>query len=469
MTKRIHIIGICGTFMGGLAKLAKELGYIVQGSDQNTYPPMSTQLESLGVQLFNGYHEQNLSTSKNIDVIVVGNTISRGNPELEYTLNHKLPYTSGAQWLAEHVLHNKWVLAVSGTHGKTTTSSLLAWILEKNGYSPGFLIGGVPENFRVSARLGGSHFFVIEADEYDTAFSDKRSKFIHYHPNTLVINNLEFDHADIFDSLDDIQNQFHHLIKTIPNKGQIIYNGQQAAIQTTLAKGCWSETKRFSFSEHQHDLIDFTVRKENASGSLFSLIHANKTYHVKWELIGEHNLNNAVAAIAAAHHAGVPLQQACQALDSFKSVKRRLELKGEVNQIYVYDDFAHHPTAIQSTLEGIRANLLLTSAEKKSAGEIKSRIIAIVEVRSNTMKMGVHKNALLEAVSSADYTYFSMPKNTSWATEQFNTERCELYFDTKKLIAAIIDFVQMGDNIVIMSNGGFDNIHTRILAKLAKK
>ena len=469
MTKRIHIIGICGTFMGGLAKLAKELGYIVQGSDQNTYPPMSTQLESLGVQLFNGYHEQNLSGSKAVDIIVVGNTISRGNPELEYALNHKLPYTSGAQWLAENVLQTKWVLAVSGTHGKTTTSSLLAWILEKSGYAPGFLIGGVPENFSVSARLGGSHFFVIEADEYDTAFSDKRSKFVHYHPNTLVINNLEFDHADIFDSLDDIQNQFHHLIKTIPNNGQIIYNGQQAAIQATLAKGCWSETKRFSFSSHGHDLSDFTVRKDNASGSVFSLMHAGETFQIKWKLIGEHNLNNAVAAIAAAHHAGVPLQQACQALGSFKSVKRRLELKGEVKQICVYDDFAHHPTAIQSTIEGIKANFPLINTEKKGTQKTKSRVIAIVEARSNTMKMGVHKNALLEAVSSADYTYFSVPENTDWATDQLNTERSQLYFDTKKLIDAIIDFAQAGDHIVIMSNGDFDNIHTKILAELARK
>ncbi len=469
MTKRIHIIGICGTFMGGVAKLAKELGYVVQGSDQNTYPPMSTQLESLGVQLFNGYHEQNLSASKDIDIVVIGNTISRGNPELEYVLNHKLPYTSGAQWLAEHVLHDKWVLAVSGTHGKTTTSSLLAWILENNGYTPGFLIGGVPENFGVSARLGESHFFVIEADEYDTAFSDKRSKFVHYHPNTLVINNLEFDHADIFDSLEDIQNQFHHLIKTIPNNGQIIYNGEQASIQSTLAKGCWSEEKRFSFSGDKNDLMDFSIRKDNASGSQFSLKYEGETYQIEWRLIGKHNLNNAVAAIAAAHHAGVPLQQACQALDSFKSVKRRLELKGEVNQIYVYDDFAHHPTAIQSTIEGVRAKLSLTNTEKESTEKPKSRVISIVEARSNTMKMGIHKNTLLDAVSSADYTFFSVPDNADWATEQLNTDRSELYVDTKNLLDAIIDFAQPGDHIVIMSNGGFDSIHTRILTELSIK
>jgi len=468
MIKRIHIIGICGTFMGGVAKLAKELGYIVQGSDQNTYPPMSTQLESLGIQLFNGYNEKNLN-AEDIDIVIVGNTVSRGNPELEYVLNHKLPYTSGAQWLSEHVLHDKWVLAVSGTHGKTTTSSLLAWILEKNGYTPGFLIGGVPENFGVSARLGKSHFFVIEADEYDTAFSDKRSKFVHYHPNTLVINNLEFDHADIFDSLEDIQNQFHHLIKTIPNNGQIIYNGEQTAIQTTLAKGCWSEEKRFSFSGNMHHLIDFTIRKSNASGSLFNLEYESKTYQVEWELIGEHNLNNAIAAIAAAHHAGVPLQQACQALESFKSVKRRLELKGEVNQIYVYDDFAHHPTAIQSTIEGVKAKLSFSTIEQENTNKLKSRVIAVVEARSNTMRMGIHKNVLLDAVSSADYTFFSVPENTDWATEQFNTKCSELYFDTKKLIDAIISCAQMGDHIVIMSNGGFDNIHTRILNELAMK
>ena len=466
MKKRIHIIGICGTFMGGVAKLAKELDFIVQGSDQNTYPPMSTQLESLGVELFNGYDEQNLNNYHDIDIIVIGNTISRGNPELEFVLNNKLPYNSGAQWLAENVLHNKWVLAVSGTHGKTTTSSLLAWILEKNDYTPGFLIGGVPENFDVSARLGESHFFVIEADEYDTAFSDKRSKFVHYRPNTLIINNLEFDHADIFDSLADIQTQFHHLIKTIPANGQIIYNGESTAILDTLKLGCWSEQKCFSFSENEQNPTDFKIRKENAAGSKFSLIYDDKVHSVKWELIGDHNLNNAIAAIAAAHHVGVPLQKACEALASFRSVKRRLELKGKTKQICVYDDFAHHPTAIKSTIAGVRANLSLLHAEKKNIDKNNSRVIAIVEARSNTMKMGIHKNVLLDAVSNADYTFFAVPQNTEWATEQFNTDRSALFFETDKIVDAVVQNSQPGDHIVIMSNGGFDNIHSKILEKL---
>lgn len=457
MSKKIHIIGICGTFMGGVAKLAKELGYEVQGSDQNTYPPMSTQLEGLGVTLFSGYNKDNLDAS--IDIVVVGNTISRGNTELEHVLNTNMRYTSGAQWLAENVLQSRWVLGVSGTHGKTTTSSLLAWILEDCGYKPGFLIGGVPENFGTSARLGDSHFFIIEADEYDTAFSDKRSKFVHYHPNTLVINNLEFDHADIFNSIQDIQTQFHHVIKTVPANGQIIVNTEQKAIHETIDMGCWSEVKQFAFNENDSsNNVDFQVVKGNASGSEFSIQHQDILYPVKWELIGSHNLNNAVAAIAAAYHVGVSLTDACAALSSFKSVKRRLELRGKVNDISVYDDFAHHPTAIQSTIQGLKDS---------TSKDTQARVIAIVEARSNTMKMGVHKDALLNATQDADFTFFAVPESAEWATNKLNSNKSTVFFDSEKIIHAVIEFIKRGDHIVIMSNGGFDDIHNKILNCLA--
>lgn len=493
MTKKIHIIGICGTFMGGVAKLAKELGYEVQGSDQNTYPPMSTQLESLGVQLFNGYHESNLShesnlndaltgsnknnhPNNNIDVVIVGNTISRGNPELEYTLKNKLPFTSGAQWLAENVLNKKWVLAIAGTHGKTTTSSILAWILEYCDYKPGFLIGGVPENFGISARLGESDFFVIEADEYDTAFSDKRSKFIHYHPQTLVINNLEFDHADIFDDLNAIQTQFHHLIKTIPNNGQIIYHAEQHSINETLAMGVWSELCGFTIEKNQatekkqtkkqtkmtaHSQEHFNIQAHNADGSEFIIHyqrhkdHKGQSYQGKWDLIGEHNLNNAIAAIAAAHHVGVPIEHACAALTKFKSVKRRLELKGQVNNICVYDDFAHHPTAIQSTIKGLKASIT------------KERLIAVVEARSNTMKLGTHKEQLKKAVSEANLSYFLVPDNVTWDTTILKSNNAVIFNDVELLINELSRIAKPYDHILMMSNGGFENIHNRLLKALA--
>ncbi|MGH1427698.1 MAG: UDP-N-acetylmuramate:L-alanyl-gamma-D-glutamyl-meso-diaminopimelate ligase [Arenicella sp.] len=462
-SKKIHIIGICGTFMGGVAKLAKELGFQVQGSDQNTYPPMSTQLESLGVTLFNGYDSSNID--ENIDTIIVGNTISRGNPELEYVLNTKMPYISGAQWLSENVLHERWVLAISGTHGKTTTSSLLAWILEDCGYQPGFLIGGVPENFGISARLGKSDFFVIEADEYDTAFSDKRSKFIHYKPNTLVINNLEFDHADIFSDLKAIQTQFHHLIKIIPTNGQIIYNAQQSSIQETLEKGIWSETQSFSYSEKNNDeQNNFHVIKSNESGSAFDVIHENKRYSCEWNLIGEHNLNNAIAAIAAARHIGVTIQEACQSLKQFKSVKRRLELRGQVNNICVYDDFAHHPTAIASTISGLKARI---NSENHCADNKQGKLIAVIEARSNTMKMGTHKHALKKAVIDADRTFFAIPENVSWDTDEISGSNIHLINDIEQLVSEIISIAQPNDHILIMSNGGFSDIHNILLGRLA--
>ena len=464
-SKKIHIIGICGTFMGGVAKLAKELGFQVQGSDQNTYPPMSTQLESLGVTLFNGYDDLNIDQS--VDIVIIGNTISRGNPELEHVLNTKIPYTSGAQWLSENVLHNRWVLAIAGTHGKTTTSSLLAWILEDCGYQPGFLIGGVPENFGVSARLGKSDFFVIEADEYDTAFSDKRSKFIHYKPNTLVINNLEFDHADIFSDLEAIQTQFHHLIKVIPNNGQVIYNAQQMSIKETLKKGIWSETQSFSYTrknKEKNDSDDFQIIKSNDSGSTFSVAHENNHYPCKWDLIGEHNLNNAIAAIAAARHVGIPINEACQSLKQFKSVKRRLELRGKANNICVYDDFAHHPTAIKSTISGLKANI---NTESKDTNYKPGKLIAVIEARSNTMKMGTHKHALKTAVADADETFFAIPENVSWNTDELTGINIHLINDIEQLVTEIVSLAKPNDHILIMSNGGFSDIHNILLQQLA--
>ncbi len=472
MTKNIHIIGICGTFMGGVAKLAKELGFHIQGSDQNTYPPMSTQLESLGVKLFNGYDVSNLDDD--IDIVIVGNTISRGNPELEQVLNTKLPYTSGAQWLAENVLHNRWVLAIAGTHGKTTTSSLLAWILEECGYQPGFLIGGVPENFGVSARLGNSDFFVIEADEYDTAFSDKRSKFIHYQPNTLVINNLEFDHADIFSNLAAIQTQFHHLIKVVPENGQIIINAEQVAIQEIIDQGCWSELKKFNFRAPLNSTPnkpDFQITKNNNSGSQFTLNHENTQVSCEWSLIGEHNLNNAVAAIAAAHHVGVQLSDACKALKQFKSVKRRLELKAKVNEISIYDDFAHHPTAIESTIKGLRANISQQNIDEQAGNKHESnnksaQLIAVIEARSNTMKMGVHKDTLKGAVKEADFTFFAIPENASWDTQQLSGNTIELINNVDDLINEIAKIAKPNDHILIMSNGAFSDIHNKLIDRL---
>jgi UDP-N-acetylmuramate: L-alanyl-gamma-D-glutamyl-meso-diaminopimelate ligase len=466
MTKKIHIIGVCGTFMGGIAKLAKELGFHVQGSDQNTYPPMSTQLESLGIDLFNGYNESNITDD--IDIVIIGNTISRGNPELEHVLNNKISFTSGAQWLSENILNTRWVLAISGTHGKTTSSSLLAWILDFCGYKPGFLIGGVPENFGVSARLGESDFFVIEADEYDTAFSDKRSKFIHYHPSTLVINNLEFDHADIFDDVNAIKTQFHHLIKTIPSNGQIIFNAEVPFINDTLKMGVWSELCGFNISRKDgNDLITkntvpfFTIEALNPDGSKFLVTYKNtndlkSTFNEgKWDLIGEHNLNNAIAAIAAAHHVGVPVEHACAALTEFKSVKRRLELKGIVNNISVYDDFAHHPTAIKSTIQGLKASIG------------KNRLIAVIEPRSNTMKLGTHKEELKSSIETADMTYFLISDEVSWDTDTLKEKNTFIYSDVESLIKELTSVARPNDHILMMSNGSFSGIHNRLLNSLS--
>lgn len=427
----------------------------VTGSDANTYPPMSTQLEALGVELFEGYSANNIP--ENADVVVVGNTISRGNPELEAVLDQGLAYTSGAQWLGAHVLQGRWVLAVAGTHGKTTTSSLLAWLLEDNDLSPGYLIGGVPENFGESARLGTTPFFVIEADEYDTAFCDKRSKFVHYRPRTLVLNNLEFDHADIFADLKAIQTQFNHLLKTVPQHGQIIYNQNSDALDDVLDMGCWSELK--SFNSHNSD---WKISKIKDDASHFLLIHGDQEYEVLWNLFGDHNMANAVAAIAAAHHVGIPVANSIESLRAFKSVKRRMELIFDQNGVRVFDDFAHHPTAISETLGGLR----------RSVGQ--EQIIAILEPRSNTMKQGVHKHLLADALQQADHTLVYADSNVKWDINELQSDEnsIQAYDQTEALLDQIILLIEQyqgSSNVLIMSNGGFENLYQRLTNRLEAK
>ena len=449
---KIYIIGICGTFMGGLARIACELKMDVSGSDAHTYPPMSTQLESLGIDLFEGYSADNVPDD--CDMVVVGNTISRGNPELEHVLDNGLRYTSGAQWLGEHVLQDRWVLGVAGTHGKTTASSLLAWILEDNQLKPGYLIGGVPRNFGESSRLGDSPFFVIEADEYDTAFSDKRSKFVHYQPRTLVLNNLEFDHADIFADLKAIQIQFHHLLKTIPKHGQIISNADSKALAEVIDMGCWSETKTLS---SKTTATDWHCEKIAQDASSFNIVHEKQKYKVEWPLIGDYNMANATAAIAAAHHAGVPIENAVDSLASFKSVKRRMEMIFNNEKVRVFDDFAHHPTAIKEALNGLRS----------SVGN--KTIIAVLEPRSNTMKRGVHKHLLQGALNAADRTLIFADENVQWDIQELDDDTISSYTNIDALIASILAMLESTDSadILIMSNGGFNNLYEHLIKKLS--
>ncbi len=455
----IHILGVCGTFMGGLAVLAKAAGHTVTGCDANVYPPMSTQLEAQGIKLIEGYGPEQISLSP--DLYVIGNVVSRGNPLMEEILNRGLPYTSGPQWIGEHILQGKWVLAVAGTHGKTTTSSMLAWILEDAGYDPGFLIGGVPMNFGISARLSGSgkesSFFVIEADEYDTAFFDKRSKFVHYHAKTAILNNLEYDHADIFPDLHAIETQFHHLVRTVPGVGRVIANGREAALQRVLQRGCWSESEWFGgkdgWSLTTHDDGNFDV-----------IFNGELQGTVNWSLTGEHNRMNALAAIAAARHVGVLPAQAIAALGQFENVKRRMELRGTVNDIAVYDDFAHHPTAIATTVEGLR----------KKVG--KARILAVLEPRSNTMKLGTMKEALPGSLVDADLVFgYGASGNgkdaLGWDLAEALSplgDKARAFNDLPMLVQAIAQSAQMGDQILVMSNGGFGGVHQKILDALAK-
>ncbi len=461
----IHILGICGTFMGSLAQLAKASGHRVTGSDKNVYPPMSTQLEAAGIELIEGFDESQLDLAP--DIIVVGNVVSRGNPVMEAILDRGLPYISGPQWLSENILRDKWVLAVSGTHGKTTTSTMLAWIMEYAGMSPGYLIGGVPQNFDCSARLGESDFFVIEADEYDTAFFDKRSKFVHYHARTLVINNLEYDHADIFPDLLAIQKQFHHLVRTVPRNGVVI-RADAPEIDEVMAMGCWTDEQVMGGSgDWQYSL------KEDA-GSGFEIVYQGKVCgEVTWPLTGMHNVQNGIAAIAAARHVGVEPATACEALSQFSGVKRRMELLAKVGEVCIYDDFAHHPTAIETTLAGLR----------KSVGD--TPIIAVIEPRSNTMKQGCHKSALAVSVAKANRVLWFQDEQLSWslsdyvlsnktsqkmAPSQADVSESAVYVSVDDIVNTLSEIdTSSSCHIVIMSNGGFQNIHQRLIKVLQNK
>lgn len=458
----VHILGICGTFMGSLAQLAKSMGYRVTGSDKNVYPPMSTQLEAAGIELIQGFEPSQLDL--NPDLVVVGNVVSRGNPVMEEVLNRGIPYTSGPQWLCDHLLKDKWVMAVSGTHGKTTTSSMLAWVLEYAGMSPGFLIGGVPANFSVSARLGGTDFFVIEADEYDTAFFDKRSKFVHYRPRTLVINNLEFDHADIFPDIAAIQTQFHHLIRMLPSDGLVISPANDSAVEGVLKKGCWSQQQYSEVEPTKDQSVSWSIAKRSPEGSIFEVVFNGEAVGtVNWDLTGTHNVANAIHAIAAARHVGVTPDIACDALSEFKGVKRRMELFGEVGRVKVFDDFAHHPTAIQSTLEG------LTAKEKGRS----TRVMAIIEPRSNTMKQGIHKEGLKASASSADQVIWFQPQGMGWSLAEFVQDKRNRVCDrVDSIVDEVARYIEQypSDHIevVVMSNGGFDGIHSKLLNRIEK-
>jgi UDP-N-acetylmuramate: L-alanyl-gamma-D-glutamyl-meso-diaminopimelate ligase len=453
--KHIHILGICGTFMGGVALLARELGFTVSGSDANVYPPMSTQLSAAGIELMQGYEPAHLQPAP--DVVVVGNALSRGNAAVEYMLNAGLPYMSGPQWLAENVLRQRWVLAVAGTRGKTSTSSLLAWILEQADMSPGFLIGGVPGNFGVSARIGGSDFFVVEADEYDTAFFDKRSKFVHYHPRTLCLNNLEFDHADIFPDLEAIKVQFHPLLRTVSGQGKVIYRAGDVALADVLARGCWSEKLSFSAAGSDNEAADWQAVRVSADGTAFDVVANRQTVAVRWDQSGQHNLENALAAMAAAHHVGVPLTIAAQGLASFAGVKRRMELLAEINGIAIYDDFAHHPTAIATTLAGLRARV----------GD--ARVLVLLEPRSNTMRAGRHRAQLAQSTAAADQVFWYQPAGLDWDLQRVVSDSpvpAELFSDTGSMVQRVVAESGPGDQVVIMSNGGFDGVHQRLLTEL---
>jgi len=459
--QHLHILGICGTFMGGIAALAKELGFRVTGCDAHVYPPMSTQLEQLGIELKSGYKTEHFSDEP--DLVIVGNAMSRGNVMVEYMLDRNIPYTSGPQWLLENVLKDRWVLAVSGTHGKTTTSSMLTWILEYAHLSPGFLIGGIPQNFSCSARLGNAPFFVIEADEYDTAFFDKRSKFVHYRPRTLVINNLEFDHGDIFNDLSDIQRQFHHLIRMVPSNGLVLSPQNETAINDTLAQGCWTPT------EHSACTNGWQANKLVADGSEFTVTFKGEEQGVvKWPLIGDFNIENALMAIAAARHVGVPSHIATEALAEFVNSKRRFELRGVANNISVYDDFAHHPTAIAKTLAGVRAKVDNENLKNSQEG----RVFAVLEPRSNTMKSGVHKEALPLSLTQADQVYIFQDDNIKWSVRDLVEDCQPICFVEKNiddLVLKIVEQSKASDTIVVMSNGGFGNIHEKILTAINDK
>ena len=468
---RLHILGICGTFMGSLAQLAKAQGHQVSGSDAGVYPPMSDQLQAAGIELTEGFDPGDIPPD--VDCVIIGNAMSRGNPSVEYVLERGLPYMSGPQWLGQYVLRGKWVAAVSGTHGKTTTASMLAWILEYARMAPGFLIGGVPQNFGVSARLPGSPelgespFFVIEADEYDTAFFDKRSKFVHYQPRTLILNNLEFDHADIFDDLAAIERQFHHLIRTVPANGLLVLPAGEAALERVLKLGCWTPVQRFAQARDGAPHSDWQWRLDQADASQFSLMADGIEATVRWSLSGLHNVTNAIAAMIAARHMGVTPDIAAAALSEFVSVKRRMELVAEVDGIQVFDDFAHHPTAIATTLAGARARMDGNADVSSDSGRRSGRLIAVLEPRSNTMKLGVHKHELAQSVAAADQAFWFQPANIDWSLQDVASQctiPAQCYTELSALRQAIVAQAQPGDRIVVMSNGSFGSL-PRLLAQ----
>lgn len=452
----IHILGICGTFMGSLAQLAKQLGHRVTGSDANVYPPMSTQLEMAGIELYEGYDPAQLEPEP--DLVVIGNAMSRGNPVVEAVLDRRLKYTSGPQWLCDHLLSERWVLAVAGTHGKTTTSSMLTWILHSAGMKPGYLIGGVPKNFSSSADLGDSIFFVVEADEYDSAFFDKRSKFVHYRPNTLILNNLEFDHADIFPDLAAIQTQFHHLVRTVPSNGLLISPSGNEALEAVVDRGCWTPRQTLSIDNADGD---WSATLLAADGSAFRVsVAGEEPVEVRWGMLGVHNVENGLAAMAAARHVGVTPAVAAQALSEFQGVARRMDCLGCVGGVSVYDDFAHHPTAIATTLAGLRAKV---GSEK---------ILLLIEPRSNTMRMGVHADSLPNSVGDADRVFWYEPEGMNWnLSDQVVRGDCtaQVFSSLPELIEASIDQAEPGTHIVVMSNGGFGGVHQKLLAALRQR
>jgi UDP-N-acetylmuramate: L-alanyl-gamma-D-glutamyl-meso-diaminopimelate ligase len=450
----VHILGIAGTFMGGLAAIAKAAGFRVTGSDLNVYPPMSTQLEALGIPFVQGYGAEQLDLRP--DIVVVGNALSRGSQVIEAMLDRGMAYASGPQWLAEHVLRDKHVIAVAGTHGKTTTTAMLTWILEDAGLAPGFLIGGVPSNFNSTARLGGGRLFVIEADEYDTAFFDKRAKFVHYRPRTAILNNLEYDHADIYPDVASIRRAFNQLLRTVPGTGRLIVNGEDAELAATLRMGCWTPRETFALANAGADW-SARIAPGSAAGKFEVLLQGNTVAEVSWPLLGEHNVMNALAAIAAARHVGVAPERAAQALAAFSGVKRRMEIRGVVGDVTVYDDFAHHPTAIETTLRGLRARV---------GG---ARIVAVLEPRSNTMKLGVHREQLAPALNLADRAWFLDSPDLGWELPPAVAAlgaRASFAPNVDALVKGIADDSRPGDHILVMSNGGFGGLHDKLLAAL---
>jgi UDP-N-acetylmuramate: L-alanyl-gamma-D-glutamyl-meso-diaminopimelate ligase len=446
----LHILGICGTFMGGLAKIARERGHAVTGCDAQVYPPMSEQLRSLDIRLHEGYDAEQLERYK-ADLYVVGNAMVRGMPVVEEMLNRGLPYNSGPQWLCENVLQDKWVIPVAGTHGKSTTASMVAWILANAGLNPGFLIGGIARNFHVSALATDSPFFVIEADEYDTAFFDKRSKFVWYRPRTAILNNLELDHADIFPDLAAIETQFHHLVRIVPANGLLVANGDVEAIERVVRRGCWTAVERFGAGQ------PWSVGAVHDDGAFEVLLHGDLQGTVRWELMGGHNRMNALAALAAARHAGVPVAQGIEALNRFQGVKRRMEVRGTVNGITVYDDFAHHPTAFETTIAGLRHRV----------GD--ERIVAVFEPRSNTMKLGTMQGLLAKSFSGADLVY-CYAHGLGWDPAKALaplSSRAAIYHDLEPMVEALGQVLRAGDHVLVMSNGGFGGVHAKLLARLA--